>query len=99
VAQPAEARPAAQSFPAVHDHRFGNCKGVLTITGQGIAYVPEKGTHGFEFGWADCTWAVEKDQLTVRSRGKTWRFKSPAAGDLFKALSKVGSQKPEARTQ
>ena len=74
--------PASRSFAVVHDHRLGSCKGELLVTVEGISYTPQKGSDGFRLSYSECTWEISKDQLTVRARHKTWRFRSEALRSL-----------------
>jgi diguanylate cyclase (GGDEF)-like protein/PAS domain S-box-containing protein len=68
--------PASRAFAVVHDHRLGSCKGELLVTVEGISYTPEKGNDGFRLGYSECTWEISRDQLTLRTGHKTWRFRS-----------------------
>jgi hypothetical protein len=73
---PLPAESATNSFEVIHDHVIGNCRGILRLTGNTIAYVPEKGKDGFEYGYDRCTCALISDNLVIKSGAKTYRFKS-----------------------
>jgi diguanylate cyclase (GGDEF)-like protein len=102
VSLPAE--PATSSFEVIHDHVIGNCRGVLRLTVNTIAYIPEKGKDGFEYGYDRCTCALISDNLVVKSGEKTYRFKSATSAnpednqgrlrDIIAIVSRLSSHIP-----
>ena len=71
--------PAAYTYPVIHDHRLGSCRGVLKITGKGISFFSENGKDSFDLKYSECSSALEGDQLTIKAASKTFHFKSATA--------------------
>jgi len=84
---PATVRPAVSttSFAAVHQHRFGNCRGLLIVSRDGVAFLPdegkEKGDDAFSFSYSEFLHSLEDGSLTIKSRDRTYRFKAALATD------------------
>ena len=84
---PATVRPAVSttSFAAVHQHRFGNCRGMLVVSRDGVAFLPdegkEKGADAFSFSHSEFLHSLEDGSLTIKSRDRTYRFKAALATD------------------
>ena len=74
------AKPVEYSFPIVHKHALRGCRGQLTVSSRGLAFVPDKqedrAKDGFVFNFSEFTSAASGDELTVKSRAKTYRFKA-----------------------
>ena len=66
----------------VHLHRFGNCRGRLDVSPDGVTFVTE--THddadAFTLKFAEFLHALSDDTLTLRSATKTYRFKARESG-------------------
>jgi diguanylate cyclase (GGDEF)-like protein len=91
-AAPAPAsRPAAAaqtaSLDVVHLHRFGDCRGRLRVSRDGVAFVSDEKDDAFTLAFAEFLHAVSDDTLTLRSAAKTYRFK--AAGTRGGSASTV----------
>jgi hypothetical protein len=81
-----------------HDHRLGSCEGILKITRDSICFASEKGKDSFDFKHTQYSYSLDRDQLTIRSELKVYRFKSAMAktseenrsvlSKIFKNLSK-----------
>jgi hypothetical protein len=67
---------AASSTLVVHRHRLGNCRGVLSVSRQGIEYVPEghDPKDAFRFAYGQFVHAVDGDGLTIKTADRTFRF-------------------------
>jgi len=63
----------------MHDHRIGGCKGVLTITREGISFASERDKDSFDMKLSEFSFDLGSDQLTIRSGSKNFRFKSATA--------------------
>jgi hypothetical protein len=79
-------RPAAAaattSLEVVHLHRFGNCRGRLAVSRDGVAFVSEgKNADAFTFKFPEFLHAMSDDTLTLRSATETYRFKAATTGD------------------
>lgn len=72
---PVEAE-AASSTRVVHRHRLGNCRGVLSVSRQGIEYAPEGDDpkDAFRFAYGQFVHGVDGDGLTIKSSDRTFRF-------------------------
>lgn len=79
VAAPARPEAPAASYPVIHDHVFGNCKGVLKIDRDGIAFVSEEGKDSFRSGYPEFSCSLSGNQLIIETDSRTYRFKSAAA--------------------
>jgi hypothetical protein len=67
------------SFPVIHDHMIGSCKGTLMITAGKLSYVPEKEKDSFSAETGEYSCSSVEDRLIIKSGSKTYRFKSAAA--------------------
>ncbi len=102
AAPKAEAWKAARSvyrYPVVHDHRLGNCEGVLRIDSDGIAYIANNGKHSFALKHSECKCNMDPDQLTLRSGTMVFRFKSASVeknenrsklSEIYRSIAKFG---------
>jgi diguanylate cyclase (GGDEF)-like protein/PAS domain S-box-containing protein len=75
-------RPASLSFPVVHQHVLGSCRGNLQVSRSGISFVPDKGNDAFTLEYHQFLAGLSGDGLTIRSETKTYRFKSADAVDV-----------------
>lgn len=82
---PADAAPAPAAKPVttpapalrvVHRHRLGNCRGVLSVSRQGIEYAPEGDDpkDAFRFAYGQFVHGVDGDELTIKTSDRTFRF-------------------------
>jgi diguanylate cyclase (GGDEF)-like protein/PAS domain S-box-containing protein len=84
---PATVQPVVSetSFAAVHQHRFGSCRGMLVVSRDGVTFLPdegkEKGNDAFSFRHSEFLHELEDDTLTITSRDRTYRFKAALAVD------------------
>jgi hypothetical protein len=83
VAAPVVVTPVRepQSFPVVHLHRLGECRGRLTVSRHGVAFAADKGSGNDAFSWRPNAFTVAASQktMTIRAAGRTYRFESAAA--------------------
>jgi diguanylate cyclase (GGDEF)-like protein/PAS domain S-box-containing protein len=74
-------KPIAYSFALVHKHALRGCKGQFTVTSRGVAFVPDnqedRAKDSFVFPFSEFRATVSGDELTVKSRARTYRFKAP----------------------
>ena len=96
---PTPAKPTAYSYAVVHKHTLGSCRGRLTVSRSGVAFVPdkEKGDAGdaFTFGFNEFTYSQSDDELTIKSASKTYRFKAAGVsgtGANRASLQEVGDR-------
>jgi diguanylate cyclase (GGDEF)-like protein len=63
----------------IHQHRLGSCRGLLIVSRDGLAFVPDvregDTDHAFRLGPAQFLHVLAGDTLTVRSHDKVYRFK------------------------
>jgi len=73
------------SFAAVHQHRFGSCRGMLVVSRDGVVFLPdegkEKGEDAFSFSHSEFLHGLDDGTLTITSRDRTYRFKAALAAD------------------
>jgi len=85
AAPPAGAAPAPAAKPGttrapaprvVHRHRLGTCRGVLSVSRQGIEYAPEGDDpkDAFRFAYGQFVHSVDGDRLTIKTSERTFRF-------------------------
>jgi len=85
AAPPADAAPAPAAKPGttrapaprvVHRHRLGTCRGVLSVSRQGIEYAPEGDDpkDAFRFAYGQFVHSVDGDRLTIKTSERTFRF-------------------------
>jgi hypothetical protein len=76
---------SATSFAAVHQHRLGSCRGLLVVSRDGVAFLPdeggEKADDAFSFSYSQFLHGLEDGNLTITSRDRTYRFKAALATD------------------
>jgi hypothetical protein len=72
--------PAAYSYPVIHFHLIGSCKGVLRVSSDALSFVSEKGKDSFTVSYRDCSYDQDGDRLTVSVGSKVYHFKSATAG-------------------
>jgi hypothetical protein len=67
---------AVFSTRVVHRHRLGNCRGVLSVSRQGIEYAPEGNDpkDAFRFAYGQFVHGVDGDGLTIKTSDRTFRF-------------------------
>jgi hypothetical protein len=75
-----EGHPSAVELTAVHSHVLGSCRGVLKFTREGVSFLSEKGKDTFYLKYPEYTWAMDNDQLTIKSGSRAFRFKPVAEG-------------------
>ena len=93
------AKPVVYSLPVVHKHAVRGCRGQLTVSPRGLAFVPDKEEDrvkdGFVFKYGEFLSAVSGDELTVTSQAKTYRFKAADAsgkGEGRTRIQELGSR-------
>ena len=72
----------AYSYPVVHNHRLGSCTGTLKITRNRISFASKKSKDSFNLNNAQYSYALEGNQLTIRSDSRVYRFKSATANTI-----------------
>jgi EAL domain-containing protein (putative c-di-GMP-specific phosphodiesterase class I) len=67
-----------QTFPVIHRHRLGECRGRLTLSPRGVAFTADKGAGDDAFSWnANAfTHTADRKTVTIRAEGRTYRFES-----------------------
>jgi diguanylate cyclase (GGDEF)-like protein/PAS domain S-box-containing protein len=85
VASPSPAAPSAkvaQTLPldVIHLHRFGDCRGQLDVSPDGVAFLSQHDSDTFTLTFAEFLHALSDDTLTLKSATKTYRFKASASG-------------------
>ena len=81
---------APSSLRVVHLHRFGSCRGLLNVSRDGVAFVSEEDNEPdtFTLKFGDFLQTFSDDTLTLKTVGKTYRFKGAGAdGDSRKLLA------------
>jgi hypothetical protein len=68
------------SLRVVHQHRFGNCRGVLSVSRDGLAFVPDldggkNEDDAFSFKHNQFLPMLDGDSLTIKSDTRAYRFK------------------------
>ena len=92
--------PAQTSLDVVHLHRFGNCRGRLNVSREGVAFVSEAGDEPdtFALKHGDFLQSFSDDTLTLRTATRTYRFKTGEAGsDSTKKLRDLADRISRAR--
>jgi hypothetical protein len=67
-----------KTYPVIHSHTIGSCKGFLTITPYGMTYMPDMGNHGFDKEFKDIRDLRIKDggeNLEIKIEQRTLTFK------------------------
>jgi hypothetical protein len=69
-----------QTFPVIHRHRLGECRGRLTLSPRGVAFTADKGAGDDAFSWQAnaFTHTADRKTVTIRAEGRTYRFESAA---------------------
>jgi len=94
---PATVQPVVSetSFAAVHQHRFGSCRGTLVVSRDGVAFLPdegkEKGDDAFSFSHSEFLYGLEDGTLTITSRDRTYRFKAADKDDNEDKLQQLAN--------
>ena len=85
--------PVGTSFPIVHKHTLRGCRGQLTVSSLGVAFVPDKAEDrakdAFSFKYGEFLSAVSGDELTVKSQTRTYRFEAADAGGQDESRTRV----------
>ena len=72
--------PVVYSFRLVHKHALRGCRGQLSVSSAGVAFVPDKeadkSKDAFAFNHGEFLHSVSGDELTVKSNARTYRFKA-----------------------
>ena len=73
------AAKALTSLRVVHQHRFGSCRGLLVVSRDGLAFVPdepsEEDKDAFSFKHNQFLPMLDGDSLTIKSDSRAYRFK------------------------
>jgi len=69
---------AGAALEVAHLHRFGSCRGRLSLTRDGVAFAAEEqnDADAFTLKFAEFVHALSDDTLTLKSATKTYRFKA-----------------------
>jgi EAL domain-containing protein (putative c-di-GMP-specific phosphodiesterase class I)/GGDEF domain-containing protein len=84
---PARQVPAERRSPGIkvmHQHRIGSCEGLLVVSRDGVAFVPDdaSGKDALTLRPADFLPTLDNDTLTLKTTSRTYRFKHVrAAGE------------------
>lgn len=76
---PAATPPRPMSFSVVHLHRMGSCRGRLTVSRDGVEFVPDHGNDAFVLTHTEFLHTVERVTLTIRASNRTYRFEAGGA--------------------
>jgi diguanylate cyclase (GGDEF)-like protein/PAS domain S-box-containing protein len=87
--RPVPPAPKVLSFPVVHQHAFGSCRGQLSVSASGVSYQPEKGTHAFTLEYGLFLSSLADDKLTIKSEDRVYRFKSADASGQDENLTRL----------
>ena len=67
----------------VHQHRLGSCRGLLVVSRDGVAFVQDdhesSDQHGFHLQHGQFLHSLGRDNLTIKSNDRTYRFKAADA--------------------
>lgn len=88
-APPATPAPVKLSFPLVHLHAIGSCRGHLTVSASGVSFLPEKGEHAFTLRRGQFLSDLTDDKLTIRTGDRVYRFKAADAAGKDENLSRL----------
>lgn len=95
---PSPAKPRPYTLQVVHKHVLGSCKGILTVSQDGLSFAPEKGDDGFNLKYSQFSSEASDDDLTIKSGSRTYRFKSAVARNdvenrtqLLRVLQRISS--------
>jgi diguanylate cyclase (GGDEF)-like protein/PAS domain S-box-containing protein len=75
---PPPAKPLTYALAVEHKHALRSCRGLLTVSRSGIAFVPdkEKDDDAFTLKYNELLYVLSDDSLTVKSNAKSYRFKA-----------------------
>jgi hypothetical protein len=79
-AAPSTAVAHTLPLDVVHLHRFGDCRGQLDVSRDGVAFLSQHDSDTFTLKFAEFLHALSDDTLTLKSATKTYRFKASASG-------------------
>lgn len=86
---------ASSSTRVVHRHRLGSCRGVLSVSRQGIEYVPEGDDpkDAFRLTYGQFVHGVDGGGLTIKTSDRTFRFEPVAVNGVRdgKELAELGA--------
>jgi EAL domain-containing protein (putative c-di-GMP-specific phosphodiesterase class I) len=86
-------KPVAYAFALVHKHALRGCQGQFTVTSRGVAFVPDdqedRAKDSFRFPFSEFRATVSGDELTVKSRARTYRFKAADGGGKDESLASL----------
>ncbi len=88
-AHPIAKETVTRTLPVIHDHMLGSCRGVLTLSPDGLSFVPEKEKDSLTCSYSECSCSLSKDSLVIKSGSKTYRFKSATARSKEENLSQL----------
>jgi hypothetical protein len=74
------------SLPVIHQHRLGSCRGRLTVTREGVEFIPDarsEGDDAFKLKYKHLLPVLAGGNLTIRSPERAYRFKA-AGGEAGK---------------
>ncbi|HVN78594.1 MAG TPA: PEGA domain-containing protein [Terriglobia bacterium] len=75
------------SYPVIHQHKLGNCKGRLRMNGYVISYVPsESGSDGFSEKLKYVSIIDAGDELKLKVKDKSYRFELNTGQDKEASL-------------
>jgi hypothetical protein len=73
-------KPTTYTLAVVHKHALGGCTGRLTVSGNGVAFVPDKAEDraddAFSLKHGQFLHTLSEDELTIKSRTRTYRFRA-----------------------
>lgn len=67
------------TYPVVHDHVLGSCRGDLIVRKGHISFASEKGKDSFDMELSNISYDLDEDELILRAASKVFRFKSAEA--------------------
>ncbi len=67
------------TFPVIHNHVFGSCRGTLQVAADAVSFFSEKEKDSFRLEQGSYSVLIAEDQLTLKSQSKTYNFKSAIA--------------------
>jgi hypothetical protein len=90
-----------RSWRVEHLHRFGHCEGRLTASHNGLIFAPENDADdAFTLAHEDYRSSADGGTLTIRTAGKTYRFKLlgvPSSHDASRAIKNLADTLTHAR--
>ena len=84
-------RSVVYTFPVVHRHAFGSCRGTLQVAPDAISFFSEKEKDSFRLEHGAYSVLVSADRLTVQSRSRTYNFKSAIARNRSENATELGN--------